>query len=134
MRLQSTGRPDLVTKMLLLQLPPYLLGLYLGMKYFGLPGSALAFTVRCMVDYLLLTWAAGRDFRALPLLAFNFMLLVLAACLADIWTIGQWQWWASATVIGLVMLAVAWRTLPPEARGLLLDRLGSLRRGSSTSP
>lgn len=123
MRLQSTGRPDLVTKVLLLEIPPYLILLYLGMTFLGLPGSALAFTARCIADYILLTWAAGRDFRTAPLLGLNLALLVAAAWFATLWPISDWRWWASAAALGAVMLAIGWRTMPSEVRAQLLRRI-----------
>jgi O-antigen/teichoic acid export membrane protein len=95
-RLQASGRPDLVTKVLLLQIPPYILALYLGMKYLGLPGSALAFSARCIVDYALLTWAAGRRFTGLRVLGFNFALLVLGAWLSGLYPLTSWTGWAGA--------------------------------------
>lgn len=135
MRLQSTGRPDLVTKTLMIQIPPYMACLYLGMSYLGLPGSALAFTARCIADYVMLTWASGKDFRAWPVLAFNLVLLAAATMLSQIWTIAQWQWWCSATLLGGVMLAVGWLTLPQDIRSQLLATVSALsgRRGSKPS-
>lgn len=128
MRLQSTGRPDLVTKVLLIQLLPYFLGLYLGMTYFGLPGAALAFAGRCIVDYLMLNWVAGRDFRAAPVLLLNFTLLIAAAYCSNRWSITDPGWWMSASAIGATMILVGWRTLPPDVRSELMARSGSLLR------
>lgn len=134
MRLQSTGRPDLVTKALLIQLLPYFLALYLGMTYFGLPGAALAFTGRCIADYLMLNWVAGRDFRAGPVLLLNFALLILAAYCSNRWAITDAGWWVSACAIGMTMTAIGWRTLPPDVRGELIDRIGSLLRRRTKRP
>ena len=42
-RLQASGRPDLVTKVLMAEIPPFLVCLYFGMTYLGLRGAALSF-------------------------------------------------------------------------------------------
>ena len=116
MTLQSSGRPDLVTKMLLVQIPPYLAALYLGMKYLGLPGCAIVFSARCVVDYLLLTWAAGRRFAEAPLLGMILALLVAAAWAATLWRPDQPLWWLSAAVAFAAMTAISWRSLPAEVK------------------
>ncbi|WP_288017614.1 flippase [Blastomonas sp.] len=59
-RLQATGRPDLVTKVLFVELPLYLPALYLAVTAFGLVGAAVTFSVRLAVDYVLLSLVAGR--------------------------------------------------------------------------
>lgn len=59
-RLQATGRPDLVTKVLLAELPIYLPALYFAVTNFGLVGAAVTFSVRIAADYVLLSLVAGR--------------------------------------------------------------------------
>lgn len=134
MRMQSKGRPDLVTKVLLIQVAPYLIGLYFGMKWYGLPGAAFAFTGRCVVDYVMLNWVAGRDFRTLPVLALNFALLISATVISQIWSLSRWEWWASAAAIGVAMLALAWRSLPADASEQILHRIIFLRTRRSKQP
>jgi O-antigen/teichoic acid export membrane protein len=67
--MQGAGRPDLVTKVLLLQIPPYLALLYFGMKWFGLVGCAAVFALRCSADFVMLWWAAQRNLKPMPLIA-----------------------------------------------------------------
>lgn len=124
-RLQASGRPDIVTKILLIEIPPHFVFLYLGLHYLGLWGIALALTVRFVGDFLLLTWAAGRNFRPLPVLGANLALLLAAAYVAGLWPITDWRWWASAAAFGLATLAIAWRVLPKD---ILADLLARLRR------
>ena len=116
-RLQASGRPDLVTKILLLEIPPYFLALYFGMVHLGLWGSALAICVRFIVDYLLLSVGAKSTFKELPVLSVNLALLITAAFLSSIWTITDWQWWLAATMIGAAMVVIGWRTLPDQYKG-----------------
>lgn len=125
--LQAAGRPDLVTKMLIAEIPFYLVGLYLGMHYFGLPGSALAFAARCALDYVLLTWVAGKNFDAWPILAVNGVLLSLGIVAAGIWTIAQWQWWATFGGLALVIGVVGLLSLPPSVREELARQLRRLQ-------
>ncbi|KRB45290.1 flippase [Phenylobacterium sp. Root700] len=126
-RLQASGRPDLVAKVLLMEIPPYLGGLYLGMIHFGLLGAAMALSVRFAVDYALLTWVAGRKFVGWPALVANAVLLVLAAWCAGKWKITESAWWATAAALGAACLLVGWRTLPDEIKKTALQRLRSFR-------
>jgi O-antigen/teichoic acid export membrane protein len=59
-RLQATGRPDLVSKVLLAELPIYIPALYFAVTAFGLVGAAVAFAIRLAVDHVLLSLVAGR--------------------------------------------------------------------------
>ncbi len=63
MRLQASGRPRLVALVYMLQLPPYLAALYVGMTYFGLEGCAFVLCVRNIADWLSLAWGADRSFK-----------------------------------------------------------------------
>jgi O-antigen/teichoic acid export membrane protein len=84
-RLQASGRPDKVAKIHLIEVVPYLLGLVLAMKTFGLLGCAAMFVARCLVDFLLLSLAAERRIDGLGWVAVNFALLLAAAALPS-WT------------------------------------------------
>ena len=48
--LQGLGRPDLVAKLNLLELPIYMACLYYGVKHFGILGAAGAWLVRVAID------------------------------------------------------------------------------------
>lgn len=115
-RLQASGRPDVVTKVLLAEIPPHFAFLYFAMHQFGLWGIALALTTRFVADFLLLTWAAGRNFKPLPILFVNFLILVAASQVAGLWPITDWRWWAAATAFGLVTAALSWLILPPGVK------------------
>lgn len=122
-RLQASGRPDIVTKVLLAEIPPHFALLYLGMTYLGLLGIALALTTRFIVDFVLLTWAAGRNFKPLPVLLVNFVLLAAASQVAGLWPISDWRWWTTGTAFALGGLTLAWRILPDLLKEELLRRL-----------
>ena len=45
-QLQATGRPDITATLHIAELFPYLILLFVGLHFLGLPGAALAFGVR----------------------------------------------------------------------------------------
>jgi O-antigen/teichoic acid export membrane protein len=111
-RLQASGRPDVVTKLLLVQIPPYLLALYLAMTYLGLVGGALVFSARCIVDFVLQSLAAGRRIHSpLPLLG-NFLMLVVAANLP----LHDAIWWIAAAGLVTASFAFNWTNLPADLK------------------
>jgi O-antigen/teichoic acid export membrane protein len=57
--LQGIGRPDLTAKFLLIEVPVYIAALWLLLRRMGLPGAALAYTLRVTLDTFLLFAAAG---------------------------------------------------------------------------
>jgi O-antigen/teichoic acid export membrane protein len=112
-RLQASGRPDIVSKFVVAQVPPYLVALYFGLKYLGFEGCALAFTVRCVSDYVWLTFLAARKLPYFSLTASALIALVAAIYLAGQFPlITDWRWWASASVIGAVLALISAVALP----------------------
>jgi O-antigen/teichoic acid export membrane protein len=59
-RLQAQGRPDLVTKTMLAQLPFFVVGLYYAVTRFGVLGASWALFARTVVDLVLLDWFSAR--------------------------------------------------------------------------
>lgn len=62
--LQAQGRPDVVAKFHALELIPFLGVLAIFVYYAGLPGAAMAWTVRVAIDSILLLWASKTIDRA----------------------------------------------------------------------
>ena len=56
--LQSKGRPDLIAKLHLVEMPLFLLALWYAIGSYGLPGVAAVVAVRMVVDALALLWLA----------------------------------------------------------------------------
>jgi hypothetical protein len=133
--MQGTGRPDLVTKVLLIQIPPYLALLYFGMKEFGLIGCAAVFAIRCSVDFLMMWWAARRRLHPVPLIATVAAPLLAGVILSN--SLSYWDplWWLSGAVLAVIVGMMCWRIAPPEliekGRALLRSRFGRLARKSS---
>lgn len=114
-RLQASGRPDLVAKLLLVQIPPYLIALYFAMQSFGLMGCAAVFTLRCIVDYVILSFAAENRVAAGKLITGNLVLLGLAAFAGNVFGgLSDPRWWAAALILGALCLFGVLRTLPRD--------------------
>jgi O-antigen/teichoic acid export membrane protein len=68
--LQAQGRPDVVAKFHALEIVPFIAVLWASIALLGLPGAALSWVLRVLVDTTLLYWAVGSAFdrakRALP--------------------------------------------------------------------
>ncbi len=67
-QLQAQGKPAVVAKFHLLEVPPFLLLVWFGVRYFGIIGAAVAWTLRVWADACLLFWAThdgSRGVRAL---------------------------------------------------------------------
>ena len=56
--LQARGRPDIPAKLHVIELPFFLIALWLGLHYFGLWGAAVAWSARVAADALLLYYVA----------------------------------------------------------------------------
>jgi len=57
---QGAGRPDWTAKLHLIELPGYVILLWLLLKHFGINGAALAWVARVAFDTIVLYWMAGR--------------------------------------------------------------------------
>jgi O-antigen/teichoic acid export membrane protein len=129
-QLQASGRPDRVTKVLLVEIPPYLALLYAGSHYLGLIGCALAAAARNIVDFVLLTLTAGSFRRGWGNIAVGATILGLSVWLASLWGIRDWQWWLAAIACLTASLGFGYITTPPSVQQQLLGRVvGLLRRG-----
>lgn len=118
--LQAAGKPDVVAKCHLGEVVPYLLLLYVGLNFWGLPGAAVVFGLRTFVDCALLMWFASALREAAQALQTPFMLLFAGLAIA-VSLPADGMLWQVATV-GMLSLSLAWswRTAPPEVRNLLI--------------
>ena len=128
-QIEAAGRPDLVARVLLIEIPPYLILLWLGIHFLGLTGSAIATAIRYVGDFALLTFVAGPPKRGRWVIVANFVLLSIAVWQAQLWTYTDWEWWAAAAVLGLATAALGVRTLPADIRDQVSARVnGVLKR------
>lgn len=118
-RLQASGRPDLVTKILLSELIPYLLGLYFALKFFGLQGAAIMFALRTFVDYLIMSRVSLGRWQIDRLMIIMAFLLVTAAMVNIYLEPFSGIWWVSGVSGGLLAAMVVATHIPSEFRPFL---------------
>jgi O-antigen/teichoic acid export membrane protein len=120
--LQAQGRPDVVARFHLLETPPFLIGLLVGIHYLALPGAALAWALRTLLDAVLLFRASrlpASTFRSLPLTAGALAAAWLAASLQ----LHPVALLALATLSGAALAGWSIRT-DPILRGTATQLLG----------
>ena len=109
--IQGQGRPDLTAKIHAAEVLPFFLVLWLLMTHFGLPGAALAWSLRTTADCLILMRVSGywsfRLIRALP----------AAGCVALCWAVASF---VPMSLAATVLAAVAAGTAA-IGLGLLFD-------------
>jgi O-antigen/teichoic acid export membrane protein len=117
--LQGTGRPDIAVKAHLVQIPPYLTILYLGLDHFGLTGAAGALIIRNLMDLLILTFASGQR----RTLAFSsFFLIVLGAAAATVLYVSNEgvEWWVAAGSLAVATAVLSWTVIPEGQKRSLM--------------
>lgn len=101
--LEGIGRPDLLAKLYLAQLPFNVVLVYFLIKYYGIEGAAIFYAIRCAFDLLMLwvlvyrvlpierTWSVGRGLlKTVPLLAAAALLAAAlsGASVRDLYALG----------------------------------------------
>jgi O-antigen/teichoic acid export membrane protein len=126
-QLQARGRPDLVTKVMLVQLPFYLVALYFAVLSWGVWGAAMVYFVRYMVDLLALDWVNAKRFDHLvpivtSLCGFGAIELILPHV-----PLALWARLPLAVAVALVFAVQSWIVLPPQLKDRVRTRLRGLR-------
>jgi O-antigen/teichoic acid export membrane protein len=135
--LQGIGRPDLTGKLHLVELPAYLVALYLLAHQFGIVGVAIAWVLRVAIDSAALMVMAServpgvsRQVRAVA--GWTVLALVVFACAARLDSLAARTLYLVATsgAFGVV----AWtRIVDPDERRMLLRAVG-LATGGGAPP
>lgn len=81
---QSAGRPDLTAKAHIVELPVYVLTIWLLVKAYGVPGAALAWFLRVTMDSVVLFFFANRLVPLITAEVRNVFLLVSASLIAAV--------------------------------------------------
>ena len=132
MTLQASGRPRAVALILILQIPAYLLALYIGMSTFGLIGCAVVFCLRNTVDWIMFAWAAHRNLKGWPILLANLVLLTLVALVIEAPLSDIPKYTALAFLLAATV-GLGWYSAPPEAKRLVASFAGRLRNAVSNA-
>jgi O-antigen/teichoic acid export membrane protein len=119
--LQASGRPATVSKIMMAEIPPYLVMLSVGATTLGLVGCGLATAARAFFDYLLLTFFAHRRVPAWRIVSAQTVLVGLAVWLSGLWPISDWRWWAVTAALTGVALACAAVAVPAALRRRVSD-------------
>ncbi|QFT75975.1 flippase [Erythrobacter sp. THAF29] len=118
-RLQAQGRPEVVAKIHLIQLLPFLLALFWALNAFGLVGAAIVYLARNTIDTIMLQAASGERLQHHPELPLTFAaLLVLALAGVRLSLSEPIQLLVWTALAGIVSLALSWRTAPPGLKRL----------------
>ncbi len=105
-QLQAQGRPDVTAKVHAIEILPFVAGLWLLIGWAGLPGAALAWTLRVGADCVALLWLArcldGSLLRAAPAAG------LMAACvlLTQIMPLGLLSAFVTGAALGLAFLGI----------------------------
>ncbi len=125
-QLQAAGKPDVVAKIHVAELVPYLLALYGGLHFWGIPGAAAVYSLRAVGDFALLAWCAGTLRSGTRVLRAPIALMVLAIGVAAGLAAGSAVWWFAGLGLVAPTLLWSWRAAPPDVRTLvvgIVDRL-----------
>jgi O-antigen/teichoic acid export membrane protein len=117
-QLQATGRPDITATLHIAELFPYLILLFVGLHFLGLPGAALAFVVRNFADGVLLLWYAGIVRSVAGILSAAAMFQLGAVAVAFGLPVGGAAWWSAGIALSLATLAWSWWSAPDDLHEL----------------
>ena len=117
--LQAAGKPSVIAKCHLAELIPYLLLLYVGLQFWGLPGAALVFSLRTLADCALLMWFSGTLGSGVTVLKTPVLLLFAGLAIAVAIQVNSALWWSAVAGLMLISLVWSWRAAPPEIRNLM---------------
>ena len=133
--LQGIGRPDLPAKFHLIELPFYIVVVWLLVSHFGINGAAAAWTLRVGLDTLLLFWATFkvcnlslRILEANGAILAGFSLAVLAGAAYGMKTIAaDLSVYSQFLIMMLLLILFAWivwdRILDGSDRGVILKMM-----------
>lgn len=113
-RLQAAGRPDVVTTILLAQVPFYVGIMYWAVTNYGLTAAAIVFSVRTAIDYVLLHRFSSGYWRISPL-AFLYGAILTSAAVANLYLQSfSVAWLISVLAVFMTAGTVFARNMPNE--------------------
>ena len=122
--LQAQGRPRAVALLHVVETPLLVAAVWVGVRYFGLVGAAVAVTARCLGDALALFWMAGGR-RAIPPALWIAIAWMAAALLAA--RMVEEQFAARILAAVVVSGAALFWSLRREPEILQMARRGTLK-------
>lgn len=129
--LRASGRPQVTTTILLLEVAPVLALTYFGTLWVGIVGAAIMRIVRTLADCVLLGYKAGLGPALAPLLAQSFALMGMTA-LVTYFAHGLSPWELAAKALALAIVGIWALWLAPDllraARRVVETALRIMRR------
>ncbi|RII27945.1 MAG: flippase [Geobacter sp.] len=101
--LQGNGRPDIAAKFNALEIIPFVLFLWVALHFWGAAGAAWAWSVRVIIDALLLFRFSGLPKKSLRMFVYPMFMVVTALCGVRCIANEVWYW-----RLILVILYVIW--------------------------
>jgi O-antigen/teichoic acid export membrane protein len=100
--IQAGGRPDVTAKIHLIELPGYVVALFVLVRWFGIDGAAVAWTVRIVADTAILCFCVARMLPELRPALYRVALRILGpiSCVAGLLPFGG-LWLRGFAAIGL---------------------------------
>jgi O-antigen/teichoic acid export membrane protein len=121
--LQADGKKlKKVVLIYLFELPVYFALLWLGLKYWGIIGAAVAWTLRVAIDSVLLLCLAGAFKRILVLCAFPVVLIGMASLLISLADAGQYTLWLGTIALAVFSICITRDELSKVAGTIFLER------------
>lgn len=131
--IQSAGRPDITAKLHLIELPLYLGVVWTLTRHMGIEGTAIAWTLRVLLDSILICWCAQRLIRsgsrsmvALGATTAGGLIICYLSTLVANWPV-------RAVIVFLVLVAFAsafWFLALMPAERIFLSGIGGRVRGN----
>jgi hypothetical protein len=113
-RLQAGGRPDLIAKVHLAEIIPYLALLYFGLLRLGIVGAALAWAIRCAADAVILMLIDKVDRSALRLLSVHGAIVLASILIMFLTPPNSGIHWLLIALLAALTAFVLIRTAPPQ--------------------
>lgn len=122
-QLQARGRPDLLAKLHLAECLPYFLVLYAGLKMLGLPGAALAWSIRGVVDAVALFWMERPKNRLIAAIVIHAAILGTATAVQVLTPESSAFQWILFALLASGTGIYLWRNIPSSILSFLEDKI-----------
>ena len=126
-QLHARARADVPARIHLLEILPYVALLYIGIHYLGLIGAAVAWTLRCLADLILLSRKSNVREVITRQLATNGVLVVVVAIVMSLTMPLSLTIFAAIALLA-ASVVMSWRTVPLNLRDEAIGSLGRMLR------
>lgn len=103
--LQGGGRPDLTAKIHVVELPVYGLVLWFLLQRYGILGAAIAWTVRMILDFAMMAWAAKHVSRETSSTSVAITVMGIVAAILSIGVSGVEALWLRAILVSILSIS-----------------------------